>query len=179
MLPIYFAASEAAEHAEQTGILGFSPKSFIIQIITFVLVFILLKKFAFDKVMKVLDERHKVIDDGVRMGLRMEAEKTKFDKELAAVMRDARSDADKVVATAHKEAREIVREAEKKAAKKSEAMLTDAEERIEEEAERAKLRLEKDIVKLISEATEALVGKKVDPKTDAEVIDKILKGRIK
>ena len=38
---------------------------------------------------------------------------------------------------------------------------------------------QQDIVKLISEATEALVGKKVDPKADAEIIDKILKGRIK
>lgn len=175
MLPIYFAAEAAAEHAEETGILGFSVQSFIIQLITFVLVFALLKKFAFDRIVKLLDERHKVIDAGVRHGQQMKAEREKFEKEISQTARDARHQADEIIGDAQKEARDIIREAEKAANKKSENILKDTEARIAEEVEQAKRRLEKDVASLVSEATEALVEEKVDAKKDADLIDKAIK----
>lgn len=175
MLSIYFAATEAAEHAEESGILGFNVQSFIIQIVTFVLVFALLKKFAFDRIVKMLDERHKVIDEGVRHGQQMQQEREKFEKETGNIAREARHQADEIIGDAQKEAREIIREAEKAASKKSEIILKDAEARIGEEAEQAKRKLEKDVAKLVSEATEAVVEEKVDPKRDAELIDKAIR----
>ncbi|MGH9857094.1 MAG: hypothetical protein ACRD4B_04530, partial [Acidobacteriota bacterium] len=83
------------------------------------------------------------------------------------------------IANAHKEAREIVRESEKSAQRKVDTMVSDAEVRIKEETERARRGLEKDIVGLVSEATEAIVEEKVDPKKDAELIEKAIKGRTK
>lgn len=173
-------ASTTEEHStetghEESGILGFSVESLAIQLITFVIVFALLKKFAFDKIVKMLDERHKVIDEGVRHGQQMKAEREKFEAEIAATSRDARHKADEIIGDAQKEAREIVRDAEKAAHSKSENILKDAEARINEEAEQAKRRLEKDVAELVSEATEALVEEKVDAKKDAALIDKALR----
>jgi F-type H+-transporting ATPase subunit b len=136
-----------------------------------------LNKFAFKPIGKKLEERRKVIEDGVKLGLELEKERDALKKEVASMEREARHEADKIIATGHKEARAIMSETEKATAKKTEAMIADAEARIEEESLQAKLSLEKDIVGLIYEATEALVGEKVDPKKDAELIDKILKGR--
>ncbi len=178
MLSIYFASSGAAEHAE-SGILGFSPQAFVIQIVTFVLVFVLLKKFAFDKIVSMLNNRHKVIDDGVRLGRKLEQEKEKLDQEAARITREARHEADRIIDNGNKEAREILREAEKAAKRKTETMLADAEVRIHEDVQAAKRKLEKDIVGLVSEATEAIVGEKVDPKKDAEIIEKIIRKRTK
>lgn len=175
MLPTYFAAAEAAEHAEESGILGFSPQAFIIQLVTFVIVFFLLKKFAFDKIVQMLDNRHKVIDEGVRHGQQMKAEREKFEKEISQTARNARHQADEIIGDAQKEAREIVREAEKAAHKKSEIILADAEARIGEEVAQAKRRVEKDVAELVSEATEAIVEEKVDAKKDAALIDKAIK----
>lgn len=174
MLPTYFAATEA-----DGGILGFSVESFVIQLITFVLVFLLLKKFAFNRIVKLLDERHKVLDEGVRHGLEMQKEREKLEAETAKVVREARHGADAIIGDAQKEAREIIREAEKAAHKKTELMLKDAEERIGEEAEQARRKLEKDITVLVSEATEAVVEEKVDAKKDADIIDRALKKRRK
>ena len=70
-----------------------------------------------------------------------------------------------------------MRDADKAAARKAEAMMADAEARIHEETAAAKQKLEKDIVGLVSEATEAIVGEKVDPKKDAEIIEKIIRKR--
>lgn len=173
MIPLLFAETTSSGSLP----LGLDLKAFIFQFITFVLLFFLLKKFAFGPIVRVLDQRHKVIEDGVKMGLKMEKEKAKLDDQVAKVMREARAEADKIIATGHKEAREVIREAEKTAQRKADSILADAEVRIGEESERARRKLEKDIVALVSDATEAIVGEKVDPKKDAELIDKILKGR--
>jgi F-type H+-transporting ATPase subunit b len=158
MLPVYFAAEAATEHAEEGLPLGLSLEAFLIQLVTFVLIFFLLKRFAFTPIVNMLDKRHKVIE----------------------VIREARHDADRIIGDAQKEGREMVREAEKVAHKKSELMLADAEARINEEAEQARRRVEKDIAGLVSEATEAVVEEKVDAKKDADLIDRaIKKGRKK
>lgn len=178
MIPIVLANTEQAE-ATGIGALNISLSAFIIQLITFTIVFLILNKYAFKPIGRKLEERRKVIEDGVKLGLKLEKEKAKVDIEIVEVKKDARKEADKIIATAHKEAREVIRDAEKSTARKVEAMLAEADVRIVEETEQSKRKLEKDIVGLISEATEALVGQKVDPKKDAELIDKILKGRNK
>ncbi len=164
-----------AEHKAEGGILGFSIGAFVIQLITFILVFALLKKFAFDKIVKMLDARHNTIDEGVRHGLEMQKEREKVAHETEKAVRDARHRADEIISDAHKEGRDMVRQAEKAAHQKSEALLADAEARVNEEASQAKRKLERDLVGLVSEATEAVVGEKVDASKDAELIDKALK----
>lgn len=179
MINILLFASETASGSGESPLaaLGVDFKSFLFQLITFLFVFLLLKKFAFKPISKLLAERRKTIDDGVRMGLRMEKEKAKLDEDVKKTMREARVEADKIIATGHKEAREILREAEKSAQRKADVMLTDAQARIDEEQRQAKRKLEKDIVGLVSEATETIVHEKVDPKKDAELIDKAIKGQ--
>lgn len=179
MLLTYFAAESghSAEQASGLGALGVNAMAFAIQLITFVLVFLLLKRFAFAPVGRMLEKRRKTIEDGVKLGLKLEKERDKLEDEVAKITREARHDADRIIAAAHKDAREILRDAEKAAQRKADAMLADAEVRIHEESKAAKRKLEKDIVGLVSEATEAIVEEKVDPAKDAAIIDKALKGR--
>ncbi len=173
---IYFAA-ESAEKATGLGALGVSMKAFIFQLITFVFVFIILKRFVFDRVGKILEQRRKVIDDGVRLGRKLEKERDNLDKEIAKVTREARHEADKIVAIANKESRDILRDAEKVAQKKADAMVVDAEARIEEDKKQALKKLEKDIVSLVSEATETIVHEKIDASKDSKLIDEAIRGK--
>lgn len=177
MILTVFAVEEVHKSASGIGALGISPSAFLIQLISFVLVFILLKKFAFKPIVNLLEERHKTIDDGVRMGLRMEKEKAKLDEEVANAMRVARHEADQIIATAHKDARQIIRDAEKSAILKADRILDDAEARIAEESAHARRALEKDLIGLVSEATEAIVGEKVDAKKDAELVKNAMKAQ--
>lgn len=176
MLHTYFATTEPSS----SGILGFNLQVFAFQLITFVLIFLVLKKFAFDKIIAILDERHKVIDEGVRHGQQMKKEREDFEKETSGIAREARHQADEIISDAQKEARDIIREAEKAASKKSDVILRETELRVNEEVEQAKRKLEKDVAVLVSDATEAVVDEKIDAKKDSELIDKaIKKGRKK
>lgn len=171
------ASGAHAEEASGIGALGISPQAFLIQLITFVIVFMLLKRFAFKPITKLLVERRQVIDDGVRMGLKMEKEKEKLDEKVAAALKDARHEADQIIAAAHKESREIIRDAEKAAQTKANALLADVEERAKEDAAQARKHLEKELIGLVGEATEAVVGVKVDTKRDTEIVKNVLKGQ--
>lgn len=178
MLYILFAATGGGEHAPVEALpLGLDGKAFLVQLITFVLVFAVLKRFAFRPIAVVLEKRRQTIEDGVRLGRKLEKERDKLDEEVARITREARHEADKIIAASHKDAREVVREAEKTAQRKVDAMLADAEVRIHEESAHARRSLEKEVVGLVSEATETIVGEKVDAKKDAELVKKAMKGR--
>jgi len=176
MIPILFASEKAAAEGLP---LGLSASAFIVQLVTFILIFFILKKFAFKPIVSLLEKRRQAIEDGVLLGEKMEKREAKLEEEGNTIIREARQEADKIVAIAHKESREVIREAEVSAKTKADAVLKDATARIEEDSERARRSLEKDIVGLVSEATETVVHEKVDAKKDAELIDRALKGRKK
>lgn len=178
MLVTLFAA-ESAEQATGLAALGVGAGLLATQLITFVIVFLLLKRFAFKPIGQMLEKRRQTIEDGVKLGMKLEKEREKQNQEVAKITREARHEADRIIAAAQKDAREVIRDAEKAAQRKTDAMLADAEARIHEETKAAKQKLEKDIVGLVSEATEAIVEEKVDPAKDADLINKALKGRKK
>lgn len=173
MIPTMFASAEAGTG----GILGFSVSTFVIQLITFIFVFLILKKFAFKPIVSMLEKRRQTIEDGVKLGEEMEKRMAKLETEADVVIREARHDADRIINNAHKESREVLRDAEKAAKAKADAMLTEAHSQIDEDTDQARRKLEKDIVGLVSEATEAVVHEKVDAKKDSELVERALKGR--
>jgi len=178
ILHLLFAA-EAADSGSPLAALGVDGKSLIFQLITFVLVFVILKKFAFKPITKMLAERRQVIADGILLGEKMEKEKAKLDETATAVIRDARLEADKIISIAHKESRELIRAAEHNAKGRVEAIMKEADIKIDEDSERARRVLEKDLVGLVSEATEAVVHEKVTSQKDTEIVKEALKGRKK
>lgn len=176
IIPHLMAATESSS-SSGIGALGVSLEAFIIQLITFVFVFLILKRFAFTPIVNMLEKRHKTIEDGVKLGQKMEQEQAHLQEEAAKIIREAREEADRIIGDGQKEAREIIREAEKAGKRKVDAMLTDAEARIDEEADQARRKLEKEIASLISEATAAVVEEKVDSKHDSELIAKAIRER--
>lgn len=156
------------------GALGVDGKAFVIQLITFVLAFFVLKKFAFKPIIKMLDERHKTIDDGVKLGEKMKQDQATLQTKMAETLAKARQQADGIIAQAQDTGRQAIREAEDKARDKAVGILAEADERIKSETTRARKQLENELVGLISDATEAIIGEKVDAKKDAQLIDRAL-----
>lgn len=176
MIPTLFAAEETATKGLP---LGLSLSAFVVQLVTFILAFVVLKKFAFSPIVKLLEKRRQTIEDGVLLGEKMEKVQANLKVQGEEIIREARNSADNIVAIAHKESRDVIQKAEKDAKLKAETIIKDADAQIGEDAERARRGVEKDIVGLVSEATEAVVHEKVNAKKDSEVIDKVLRSRNK
>jgi F-type H+-transporting ATPase subunit b len=174
---IFFRQFGAAEEAAESGlaVLGINPLAFLLQLVTFLILFLLLKRFAFAKIVSLLEERRRTIDKGVDLGLAMEAQKQQLDKKVDEILHKARADADKIIAGGHHEAGVIIKEAEAAAARKTDAMLADAHAKIGEDIERARRELEKEMASLVAEATEAIIDEKLDARKDSDLISRALR----
>lgn len=154
--------------------LGIDPIAILAQAVTFLALFFILKKFALSGIVETLEKRRKVIDDGVRLGQQMEAEKEKLDEQVDKVLHKARDEADRIIADAHVEAGNVMKEAEDRAARKMDAMLDDAHKKIDEEINYARRELKKETLQLVAHATEIIIDEKLDATKDAGLVERAL-----
>lgn len=168
-----------AEAAEKEGFaaLGFDPKAFLIQLVTFLLVFYILKKFVFGKVVDMLEKRRKTIEEGVKLSAEAKAQAEKLEIEIAESRKEARREADKLLAATKDQADDIIRSAEQSAVTKAENILTDAKKKIAEETDRARRALERETVELVIQATEAVSREKLDADKDSRLIKDALRNQ--
>lgn len=164
----------AAESPQGIAALGIDPLAILAQAGTFLVLFFIIKKFALDKIVSTLEERRKTIDDGVRLGREMEAEKERLSEEINKELHKARLEADKIIAQSHEEAGAIMREAQEAALRKTEAMLKDAHAKIEEDILKARAGLQKEVMELVAEASAIITEEKIDAQKDMGMIERAL-----
>lgn len=164
----------AAEEAEGIAALGIDPLAILAQAATFLLLFWVVKRFALDKIVKTLEDRRKTIDNGIRLGRKMEAEEAKLEEKIEAELKKARIKADQILADAQREGGEAIRAAQDQATQKVDQMIADAHAKISEDMNKARKELERDMLRLVAEATEAIIEEKLDAKKDETLIQKAL-----
>lgn len=161
------------------GALGLNLTSFLIQLGTFIIAFFVLRKWAFKPILEVLKQRRETIEQGVVLGEKMQKQQAQMEQKVAQALREARIQADKIIAEAGERGRQVSADAESKAKEKAESIIAAAEDRIDQDMKLARAKLEKELSGLVAEATEAVIGEKVDAKKDATLINKALEGRAK
>jgi F-type H+-transporting ATPase subunit b len=171
------AVTQFGDSSSGIGALGLNLTSFLIQLGTFIIAFLVLRKWAFKPILKVLDERRETIEKGVSLGEKMQKDQAEMERKVAQALNEARAQADKIIADASANGRQVISDAETKAKEKSEAIIAAAEERIDQNMKLARSKLEKDLAGLVAEATEAIIDEKIDTRKDAALIDKALKGQ--
>ncbi len=171
-----FAATEA-EKASGIAALGIDPKAFIIQLITWLLVFVVLIRFVFKPIIKVLQNRQDAIDEGMRLTTEMVAEKDKLEAEVEKTLKKARKEADEILSKTHEQASGIIKQAEESAQAKVDKMIADAHAKIDDETVKARRKLEKEVLNLVVEATEIVTSEKLDATKDASLLERALKGK--
>lgn len=161
------------EEVSGIGALGIDPLAILAQAATFLLLFFIIKKYALTKIVATLESRRKTIDDGIRLGREMEVEKDRLDEKVQKALKQARLESDKIIAASHEEAGSVIKEAEDAASRKADIMLADAHVKIEEDIEKARNGLEKEMRGLVAEATEAIIRTKLDSKADEKLLSQV------
>lgn len=172
---VLFALTYFGADASGPAALGISLQAFLIQLITFLIVFLALRQWAFKPIIRMLNERREVIENGVTLGEKMRAQEAEAEAAAAEKLHAARRQADSILADADTEARQKIQAAEEAAKVRADAMVKEAEAQIKQASDRERKRLEKEVVELVSEVSEAVIQEKVDAKKDAALIDKALR----
>ena len=171
------AETAAAPHAEKaSGIaaLGLNLKTFIFQMVAFLIVVIILNKYALPKIFAAIDERRKQIDEGLKTAEAAKAALSTADAKVAEIMATARKEAADIVATAHKEATAMVEDADAKARKKADHIVAEAKASLDQEIAKARVALKKETNMLVAEATEAIIGQKLTSAADEKLIEQAI-----
>ncbi len=178
-----FAAAAAGEKAEETsegiGALGLSLPALLASAITFGVLFFIIKKYALDGIVANLDKREKDISRGLHLTAEMDKAKAELEVKVEAELKKARKEADLIIAESRAETGKMIQAAEEKANHKADEILRAAEGKIERDISEARNGLKKEMAELITEATEAILGTKLDATSDRKLVEDYLKGAMK
>ena len=154
---------------------GLDIKLLIAQLVNFLILVFILYKLGYKPILKFVRERQDKIEKGI-----------KHAEEAAKKLETAAKEQDKIVADAHKEAQKIITTAKdhakqqadtivKKTKDEAIAIVAKAKKEIALEKEQSLASVRKEAVEAVIAATEALLKKKVDEKTDKKFIEDSLK----
>lgn len=156
------------------GALGVDVKLLLANIVNFVILVYILKKFAYKPILQFIEERTAKIKKGVE------------DAELAKTnLADATTQREQVLLQARQEAQQIIEQAKSTATQKteqavqhsrteSEKIVKAAQLQIKQEQTEALQAAKREVADLVIQASEKLLRKKIDPATDQVLIDKTL-----
>ena len=171
--PTHFAAESSGSGI---GAFNVNLKDFIFQMITFILVLLILRKWVIPKVVSTMDARQATLEKSLKDAKATEEALAKAETRAEEILSQARAQADQALADAKDAGAEIVAKAEAAAADRANLIVKEAESRLAEEREKLHLELRGELADLVADATEKIINEKLDQKRDMSLIERALKG---
>ena len=130
-------------------------------------------KFIWPPLMKAIDDRRKQIADGIAAGEKGQKELAEARHGSEAILAEARQKATQVVDMAHKRSGEMVGEAKNTAVAEGERIVSQARSEIANEKTRARDALRKEVAALAVAGATRVLGREVDAKAHATLLDEL------
>ena len=156
------------------GALGLNVQSFVFQLVTFLLLLLILRKYAYPPIVKTLDERRKAVEQSIDQAREAAAALEKAEAQIAGMLREARGQAEELVTAGHREAAKMVEEAEAKAAKRAERIVAEAKADMGRELAKASEALKHETAQLVADAAGIIIQEKLDATKNAALVGKAL-----
>jgi F-type H+-transporting ATPase subunit b len=148
-------------------------------LIAFVIVFIILKKFAWKPILKSLKERETNIADSIASAERVKAEMAQLKNENESLMAKAREERSAMIKEAKEASDKMIAEAKDKAKKEYDRILADAQAAIEQQKNAAIIDVKNQVGKLVIEVSEKVLRKELSNKAEQENYIKTLANDVK
>ena len=145
-----------------------------VQVVGFLLLFIIMRRVAWRPLLNLLDQRReRIAGEFQRIGqMKAELEQVQQDyrRRLAAIEDEARTKIQQAIL----EGKRVASEIQEQARAQSSAALTKSKEAVEMELAKAKVTLRNDVAQMTVDAVERILRRKLDAKADRELVDQIL-----
>ena len=129
------------------------------QIISFGIVCAVLYKFAYRRILAMLEQRREQIAQGIANAEKIKAELDKTEAQRQEVMQKASAEATRFIEEARAAAARVQQEETKKAIAAAELIMTKAREAAAQDHERMLAELKREVGKMVVQATTAVTGK--------------------
>jgi len=148
--------------------------TFIGQIVVFMTLLLLLKKYLYGPLSELMEKRSAKIAEGLAAADAGKEAKAIADAEVAEQLKEARSKAQEILSAAEKRAAEIQEEITGKARADAEAIVEAAREEVGAEVNRARQLLRQEIAGLAIAAAERVIDAELDAKRHGKLIEQVV-----
>ena len=132
----------------------------LITLINFMVFYLLMRKFLIKPVTRIMEERKKLIEDGLNQARQDQEEALKLKEQYEAALTDAREESGKIVADARQSAKKEYDRVLQEARADAGALMENAQKNIALEKEKALLDLKGQVAGLAIEAARKVTGRK-------------------
>ncbi|KIC92402.1 F0F1 ATP synthase subunit B [Flavihumibacter sp. ZG627] len=141
---------------------------FVWTLVAFLIVFFILKKFAWKPILSALSEREKNIADSIATAERVKVEMAQMKSENEALMQQAREERSQMMREAKEIRDRMINEAKDQAKLEAGKILTDAQASIEQQKNAALTDMKNSIGNMVIEVTEKVIRRELANKTEQE-----------
>lgn len=154
---------------------GFDPVMLVAQIINFLIIFYLLKRFMYKPVLEMLKKREDSIAKGIKQADEARATLERTLEQEKKILTKASDEGKKILEEAKNQAKQVAIEIEENTKKQTEKMIQEAKQQIEQDSKEIEKRLsEKVSVLALNMLTKSLEGT-IGAKEQKQIITKTLK----
>lgn len=174
----WFAVEETGGHAEEpsgTDLILPATEELIWGAVAFLVVFLLLRKFAFPKLQEGVQAREKQIQSDLEAAEKAKTEAENEKRQYQQQIADARGEANRIVEEARQQAEQVRKDLIAKAEKEAEAITTRAQESIAAERASTMQELQSTVAALSIQLAEKVVGRSIDASAQKEMVDAYIK----
>jgi F-type H+-transporting ATPase subunit b len=158
---VLLAAAEASGNrlTEIAETFGLNWQMFVSQLIAFTIVALILKRFAYGPVVRMLEERRKRIAEGLANAERIKQELAKTEEARQQVLDEAETEAGRLIEEARRAAAQNLEQESQKAIATANQIIEKARAANEAELAHMKAELRKEVGRLVVETTAKVTGK--------------------
>ncbi len=145
-------------------------------VLAFLVVWFILRKFAWKPILNMLNERNQYIDNGLRMAEKAKEEMQKMEARYEELIKEAKFEREKLLKEARDSQDKIISEARESAQKETAQLIEKARKKIEAEREAAFAEMKNEIVDYSVQIAEKILRKEFDNKNmQKEVAERYMK----
>jgi F-type H+-transporting ATPase subunit b len=167
-------AAFAAEDVQGIAKLGLNLPGLVSQLVNFLLILIILRLLLWKPFLKMLDERKRRIEEGLRASEAAAAAAEKSQIAAQAALEDARAEGRDLVARAQETAARLRAELEQQARADADQIVSRARQEMEQERLQAVQSLRAEFADLTVRAAERVVGQSLDRSAHQRLIDEVM-----
>jgi F-type H+-transporting ATPase subunit b len=138
---------------------GWNPWLFLSQVVSFSIVALLLKRFAYKPILAVLEDRRRRIEEGLLNAEKIKKELAEAQKRYAEILAKANADAQKMIDEARGSSAHLAERKQQEAIAAAEQIIAKAREAAAFEHERTMESMKRELGRLVVETTAKVTGK--------------------
>ncbi len=154
---------------------GVQPILLLAQIVNFLVLLFILQKFMYKPILKVLEERKKRIEEGLKNAEKIQLELEETEARREKVINEAIDEGKKIIAEAAESGNEIVAQSQVKAKQEMAQMMDQGMQMIAGEKEKMKQEVRSELGSLIELSLEKVLGKALENKMQKKLVDDAVK----